>query len=170
VKLGVRYRVFCSELSDVFDNQAPEEWRHDLWALIRQCPDLDWLLLTKRVANARKMMPDGWPLPNVWLGLTAGTQLGWTRDVNILRTIPAAVRFVSVEPMLEPIKADLVGIDWVICCGETDPMKRGRERLTDPDWARDLLRQCKIADTAFFMKQMTGNSPIPDDRMVREFP
>jgi protein gp37 len=58
----------------------------------------------------------------------------------------------------------------VICCGETDPMKRGRERLTDPDWARDLLRQCKIADTAFFMKQMTGNSPIPDDRMVREFP
>jgi protein gp37 len=169
-KLGIRHRVFCSELSDVFDNQALEEWRRDIWELIRQCPDLDWLLLTKRVPNARKMLPEGWPWPHVWLGTTAGTQLGWTRDVNLLRTIPATVRFVSVEPMLEPIKADLIGIDWVICGGETDPRKKGRERPTDPDWCRSLLRQCRHAGVPFYMKQMTSNAPIPEDLMVREFP
>jgi protein gp37 len=84
-KDGVRRRIFCSELSDVFDNKAPDEWRHDLWALIRQCRNLDWLILTKRIQNVPKMAPHDWPLPNVWLGVTAGTQVGWDRDVVLLR-------------------------------------------------------------------------------------
>jgi len=84
-KDGVRRRIFCSELSDVFDNKAPDEWRHDLWALIRQCRNLDWLILTKRIQNVPKMAPHDWPLPHVWLGVTAGTQVGWDRDVVLLR-------------------------------------------------------------------------------------
>ena len=118
-KDGVRRRIFCSELSDVFDNHAPTEWRADLWDLIRSCPDLDWLLLTKRPQNIRKMLPVDWRSgwPNVWLGTTAGHQKAWDR-VDALRTIPATVRLVSVEPMLEPVQVNLDGIGWVIC-GET---------------------------------------------------
>ena len=86
VKDGVRRRVFCSELSAVFDNHVPTEWRADLWDLIRSCPDLDWLLLTKRPQNIRKMLPVDWRSgwPNVWLGTTAGHQKAWDR-VDALR-------------------------------------------------------------------------------------
>jgi protein gp37 len=174
---GVRRRIFCSELSDVFDNQASDEWRVDLWALIKQCRNLDWLLLTKRIANVRKMVPNDSPLPNVWLGVTAGTQIGWDRDVAVLRAIPATIRFVSVEPMLEPIGADLTGIDWVICGGETikpgqkdDHGNQARARFTDPDWMRGLLAQCRKAGVPYFLKQMTNKAPIPDDLLIREFP
>src|SRR5262249_26665131 len=118
-KQGVRRRVFVSHYSDVFDNQAPDEWRAELWAIIAECPDLDWLLLTNRPQNIPKMLPIDWPWPQVWLGATAGTQKAWDHTaVPFLRLIPAAVRFISVEPMLEPISADLRGIDWVICGGE----------------------------------------------------
>jgi len=177
-KDGVRRRIFCSELSDVFDNHAPTEWRADLWDLIRSCPDLDWLLLTKRPQNIRKMLPVDWRSgwPNVWLGTTAGHQKAWDR-VDALRTIRATVRFVSVEPMLEPVQVNLDGIGWVICGGET--VKSGQKndegtpaiaRFMDPDWARDLRDQCSAAGVPFFMKQMTNKAPIPDDLLIREFP
>ena len=70
---GVRRRVFCASLADVFDNQVPPEWRADLWDLIRACPSLDWQLLTKRPQNIARMLPDDWGdgWPNVWLGTTA---------------------------------------------------------------------------------------------------
>jgi protein gp37 len=168
---GLRRRIFCSHYSDVFDNQAPDEWRADLWALIRATPELDWLLLTKRPQNIRKMLPSDWGegWPNVWLGTTAGHQKAWER-VGALRAVPAVLRFVSVEPMLERVNADLDGIGWVICGGEDDKQKKGRERLMDPDWARDLQRQCRAAGVAFFMKQMTARAPIPADLLVREWP
>jgi protein gp37 len=160
VKSRARRRVFCSQLSDVFDNKAPDEWRDDIWALIKKCPDLDWLLLTKKPQNIHKMLPADWGLgwPNVWLGTTAGHQKTWER-VDALRAIAAIVRFVSAEPLLEPVFADLDGIAWVICGGETDPQHKGRERFMAPDWARDLRRQCHEAGAAFFMKQMTGRAP-----------
>jgi protein gp37 len=171
VEEGVRRKVFVNHYGDVFDNQVPDEWRQDLWRIIAECPDLDWQLLTKRAPNIRKMLPEGWPWPHVWLGVTAGTQDGWDRTaVPFLRTIPAAVRFVSVEPMLEPLIVDLTGIDWVICGGERDPRRQGRARHMHPDWARSLRDQCFAAGVPFFMKQMTDRAPIPDDLMVRQFP
>ena len=79
--------------------------------------------------------------------------------------------------MLEPIGADLAGIDWVICGGETIKPEQKDEhgnqavaRFTDPDWMRGLLAQCRKAGVPYFLKQMTNKSPIPDDLMVREFP
>jgi protein gp37 len=178
VRDGVRRRVFCSELSDVFDNQVPDEWRADLWALIKNCPNLDWLLLTKRPQNICKMLPADWGSgwPNVWLGTTAGHQKAWQR-VAALRSVPAIIRFVSVEPMLGPVQADLRGMDWIICGGET--VKPGQKneagtpavaRYMDPAWARDLRDQCRAANVPFFLKQMTNKAPIPDDLLVREFP
>jgi len=68
-----RHRVFCASLSDVFDNQVPKQWRVDLFTLIRETPNLDWLLLSKRPTNMRTMLPPDWSdgYPNVWLGCTA---------------------------------------------------------------------------------------------------
>jgi protein gp37 len=167
---GYPRMIFCSELSDVFDNQVPDEWRADLWKLIAQCTNLDWQLLTKRPQNIEKMLPDSWPLPHVWLGVTAENQTEWNRRVPILTSIPAAVRFVSCEPLLEPIKMNLTDISGLIVGGETDPAGKHRERYMDPDWARNLLHQCRTAGVRFFMKQMSSKSAIPHDLMVREWP
>lgn len=169
VAAGHRRRVFAFHLSDVFDNRAPASWRAELWTLIAQCPDLDWMLLSKRPQNFRTMLPVDWGSGwhNVWLGVTAENQREWQRRVSLLRRTPAMVRFVSVEPMLEQIDADLDGIDWVICGGENNSKT---PRLMDAGWARDLLQQCRAAGVSFFMKQMTRRVAIPPDLLVREFP
>jgi len=116
---GVRARVFCASLADVFDNQVSSLWRLDLWRLIQATPHLDWLLLTKRPQNIAKMVPafgnasgvnswgNGWP--NVWLGVTAENQEDADRRIPILLAMPAAVSFVSMEPLLGPI--DLTHIE-----------------------------------------------------------
>ena len=116
-----RRRVFCASLADVFDNEVPGQWRRDLFDLIRATPNLDWLLLTKRIGNALRMLPwaaEGAPgnmvagsaiYPNVWLGATIVNQEEADRDIPKLLTTPAAVRFLSMEPLLAPV--DLTQID-----------------------------------------------------------
>lgn len=162
-----RRKVFCASLADVFDNQVPAEWRADLWSLVAATPRLNWLLLTKRPQNIAKMLPPDWHngWPNVWLGTTVENKAE-CRRINHLRHIPAAVRFLSCEPLLEEIEPDMTGISWVICGGESGP----GARLMNPAWARSLRDQCAAAGVPFFMKQMTRKALIPDDLMVREFP
>lgn len=109
-----RRRVFCSSLSDVFDNEAPQEWRDALFAEMEAAPDLDFLVLTKRIANVRKMVParwlerGGWPA-HVRLGLTVVTQEEADRDIPKLLAVPARVRFLSCEPLLGPVRLTSVG-------------------------------------------------------------
>ncbi len=104
-----RRRVFCASLADVFDNEVPVEWRRDLFDLIAATPNLDWLLLTKRIGNVRSLYGGAYldsarPLPaNVWLGATICNQDEADRDIPKLLEVPAAVRFLSIEPMLGPI-------------------------------------------------------------------
>lgn len=173
---GVRRRVFCASLADVFDNQVPVRWREDLWNLISETPNLDWLLLTKRPQNIRKMLPawetkpwgDGWS--NVWLGATCGDQAEYDRDWPHLRNVPAVIHFISHEPSLGPLhnlhETDGPPPNWVICGGES-----GHDaRWMDPVWARSLHEACAVAGTRFFMKQMTGKKSIPPDLLIREFP
>ena len=187
-KLGIRYKVFCNSLADIFDNEIDPEWFGDLWRLIRATRNLDWLLLTKRIGNAVKMWPGG-EYKNVWLGATVINQEEANRDIPKLLAIPAAVRFLSIEPMLGPIDLRnvqpaeryeldaLTGfdadqgmpferLDWIICGGESGP----NARLMEYGWAADLRDQCRTAGVPFFMKQMTKKAPIPDDLMVRQFP
>lgn len=122
-----RRRVFCASLADVFDNEVAESWRLDLFWLIRKTPDLDWLLLTKRIGNARSMLaaavcqldPAGeWPvpLPNVWLGITVVNQAEADRDIPKLLAAPVAKRFLSIEPMLGP-----VSLRWLAAWPENAP-------------------------------------------------
>ena len=102
---GVRRRVFCSSLSDVFDNQAPVGARADLFNLIKETPELDWLLLTKRPENIKKMLPDDWGdgWSHVWLGTTCENQEWFDRRWPILAAVPARIRFVSYEPAIGPL-------------------------------------------------------------------
>ena len=119
-----RPRVFCGSLCDVFDNEVPNEWRFDLFRLIESTPNLDWLLLTKRIGNANAMLPFEWNdggRANVWIGATICNQEEADRDIPKLLAVPAAKRFVSIEPMLGPI--DLSGIGETYC-GKTAPELR----------------------------------------------
>lgn len=163
---GVRRRVFCASLADVFDNQAPTEWRIDLFRLIEMTPHLDWLLLTKRIGNAAVMLP--WtdtPWRNVWLGATVANQEEADRDIPKLLATPARVRFLSCEPLLESISFAgrwvehpdparhenwLEAIDWVILGGESGP----GARPCALGWFKDIVRQCKAVGTSVFVKQL----------------
>jgi protein gp37 len=170
---GGRLRVFCASLADVWDNQAPAEWRHDLFHLINNTPELDWMLLTKRPENIAKMLqpatwdiPTKWPWPNVWLGTTAEDQAHFDRRWPVLAQIPAAVRFISYEPALGPLRLGDCRPDWIICGGESGP----GARYMEPSWAASLRDECSAAGIPFFMKQMTGKTPIPPELLVRQYP
>ena len=152
---GYRPRVFCASLADVFDNQAPDEWRADLWQLLRDTPNLRWMLLTKRIGNAAKMLPVDWPFPHVGLMATMVNQTEWDRDFPKLAATPAAWRGVSVEPMLGPIIIGNDRPDWIITGGESGP----NHRRTDPAWVRLMRDQCKRAGIAFHHKQWGGLRP-----------
>lgn len=120
---GRRQRVFCASLADVFDNAVPSQWRADLFSLIAATPNLDWLLLTKRIGNVRAMLDktaylgttdsvlDMMPLPNVWLGATIVNQEEADRDIPKLLATPARVRFLSMEPLLGPVDLGTIDID-----------------------------------------------------------
>lgn len=169
---GRRQRVFCASLADVFDKAVPAEWRTDLFELIRATPDLDWLLLTKRVGNVEAIARAAGGLPkNVWLGVTVVNQTEADRDVPKLLAAPARVRFLSMEPLLGPVdltrlrdgdmdalagKAGMNScprmtpeLDWIIVGGESGPDARPMH----PDWARSLRDQCAAAGVPFLFKQ-----------------
>lgn len=173
---GRKRRVFCASMADVFDNQVDAAWRADLWALIRDCPDLDWLLLTKRPQNIQKMLPAFWDdiRASVWLGTTIEDQERADQNLPHLLKHNSAVRFVSCEPMVGPINLrwamdhaleraegylrrghfapglETIGrLDWVIVGGESGP----HARVADPNWFRSLREQCAYAGTPFLFKQ-----------------
>lgn len=152
-----RPRVFCASLADVFDNHRSIEdtWRRELWTLIDETPNLDWLLLTKRPQNIVKFSPDRWfsqGIPrNVWLGTTVENQKEADRRIPHLVQCPARVRFLSVEPMQGPvsIRRYVRNLEWVIAGGESGH----QARPTNPQWFRDLRDQCAAAELPFLFKQ-----------------
>ena len=103
---GERLRVFCASMADVYDVEGPVSERNRLWETIEATPWLDWQILTKRIGNAAGMVPRTWlttPPPNVWQGISAVTQAELARDMPKLMKLPAAIRFLSAEPLLEDI-------------------------------------------------------------------
>lgn len=173
------------------------EPRTRLFELIWATPNLDWLLLTKRPETWRKVMrdtidsiprrgsgrtalrwnlldwlqegqPSGKPHPsNVWLGVSVEDQARADERIPLLLQIPAAARFLSVEPLLGPVSFDLSGIDWVIVGGES-----GHDaRPMHPDWARSIRDQCVAVGVPFFFKQwgewLPVSRPMDADEVVR---
>lgn len=165
-----RARVFCASLADVFEDR-PEvaPWREELFGLIGNTPNLDWLLLTKRPENVNDMFFDmvapvrlGWEdFPNIWIGTSVENQEQANRRIPHLLQIPAAVKFLSMEPLLgsvdisiymatgwtEPPYDDIV--NWVIVGGESGH----HARAMHPDWARSIRDQCVAAGVPFLFKQ-----------------
>ena len=182
---GERHRVFCASLADVFDNAVDPAWRDDLWRLIERTPNLDWMLLTKRPGNIANMLPVPFDFerlyPNVWLGCTVVNQDEADRDIPKLLAVSAAVRFLSMEPLLGQVRLDQVaaphgmaeGQPWLNALtgyawdndGDTCPTGDrldlvivGGEsgpgaRPMHPDWVRSLREQCVAAGVPFFFKQ-----------------
>ncbi len=150
---GRRARVFCSSMTDwALDDAVIASERAKLWDLIRRTPHLDWQLLTKRADRIIDCLPSDWGdgYPNVWLGVSCENREHGLPRADILREIPAVVRFLSVEPLLEDLGAiDLQGIDWVIVGGESGP----KYRPMDHAWARSLRDQCDGAGVPYFFKQ-----------------
>ncbi len=173
-----RRRVFCASLADWLDTSVPIEWFTELLELIHATPNLDWLLLSKRVGNWESRLEaaadhvwktvgngdlmqwiDAWRFrgsapTNVWIGATVVTPREADRDIPKLLQVPASVHYLSVEPMLDQISIARWltvsgGIDWVICGGESGP----GARPVHPAWVRSLRDECIAAGVAFFMKQ-----------------
>lgn len=173
---GDRWTVFPS-LCDPFDNDVPEAWRDEFWELIGATPHLTWLLLTKRISNAAKMLPNlpvvRSMLENVWLGVSVVNQEEADRDLPKLLRVPAVKRFVSYEPALGPVDFERyfeqypdhngvlvvqndVGIDWLIVGGESS-QGGAKARPFDRAWARMAIAQCHAARVPCFVKQLGSN-------------
>lgn len=223
-------RCFAFDMTDLFGEWVPDETLDKVFAAMALASGLTFQILTKRPERMREyfrrqwgvglsldtfvenvsfvasLAPDGpvdffrFPIPNVWLGVTCENQYWADRRIPVLLDTPAAVRFVSYEPALEPVdlgpflmrvcrncggeddvhlkrtctREDLYSrVEWVIVGGESG----ANARPFDPDWAADVLDQCREEHVAFFMKQL-GGKRFPDDRLeslpedlrVREFP
>ncbi len=165
---GIRARVFCASMADVFEHRATlNQERLRLWKLIDRTPNLDWLLLTKRPQHILAMTPwgDNWP-PNVWVGTSIENQKLAELRLPYLLAVPAAVRFLSCEPLLGPLdlgpwfnRRSYNPIDWVIVGGESGT----HSRPMHPDWAIGLLRQCLSAQVAFHFKQWGHWAPTESE-------
>lgn len=168
---GTRARVFCASMADVFERRAAlNQERARLWNLIDQTPNLDWLLLTKRPQHILSMTPwgDNWP-HNVWIGTSIENQKLAELRLPYLLEVPAAVRFLSCEPLLGPLdlrswfdRRPYYSIDWVIAGGESG----SRSRPMHPDWAIGLLRQCQLANVPFHFKQWGHWAPADRTKVI----
>jgi protein gp37 len=147
--------VFVNSMSDLFHARVPLSYVQQVFEVMRETPRHTYQLLTKRAARLAKVAHQlAWP-SNVWMGVSV-EGAGEVERIDHLRRVPAAVRFVSAEPLLGPLAdLDLTGVDWLIVGGES-----GRNcRPVDPEWVRALRDQCAAAGTAFFFKQWGGRTP-----------
>ena len=147
--------VFVNSMSDLFHARVPLEFVRQVFAVIADTPQHTYQVLTKRSARLRKVAPGlDWPR-NLWMGVSVEDAAALYR-VDDLRSIPAAVRFLSCEPLLGPLNTlDLAGIDWVIAGGESGP----EHRSVDPAWVKGIREMCAAGQVPFFFKQWGGKTP-----------
>jgi protein gp37 len=145
-------RVFVNSLSDLFHDEIPVAFIARVFATMERAHWHRFQVLTKRSARLCELVPQlQWPR-NVWQGVSV-ENAAHAHRISDLRRVPAAVRFLSIEPLLGPIPdLPLDGIDWVIVGGESGPVRRP----IDPAWVRDIRNQCVAAGVAFFFKQWGG--------------
>jgi protein gp37 len=187
--------IFVNSMSDLFHEQVPDDYIARVFAVMAMAKQHTFQVLTKRPERAKKLLagawiqnqvdswagwdlgPHMWPLPNVWLGVSIENRR-FVHRADMLRETPAAVRFISAEPLLGPLIGtmtgvgwpgrehawmddyvgpglDLGGIDWLIVGGESGP----KHRRIDPEWVRDLRNAAAESSTAFFLKQWGGRTP-----------
>jgi protein gp37 len=149
--------VFVNSMSDLFQEQVPVTFIRRVFETMAQCPQHQFQVLTKRAERLSELTEE---LPwsrNVWMGVSIETQ-EYAYRARLLRTVPAAVRFLSVEPLLGRIdRLPLKGIHWVIVGGESGPGARPMKQR----WVENIFRQCRNKDVPFFFKQWGWCSEAP---------
>lgn len=165
--------VFVNSMSDLFHADVPEAFIRRAFDVMADCPRHTFQVLTKRAERLARLAPRlPWP-GNVWMGVSVeSAALAWR--VNYLRDVPAAVRFVSAEPLLSSLRSiDLSGMHWLIAGGESQP----GARAADMEWFRELRDLCARNGTRFFLKQLGGHpskrggaAAVLDGRQWHEVP
>lgn len=155
-------RVFVNSMSDLFHETVPDDYIRKVFEVMGAAHWHVFQVLTKRSKRLTALAPRlPWP-PNVWQGVSVESARYVCR-VHDLTLVPAAVRFLSVEPLLAPISSlPLEGIQWVIVGGESGP----RRRAMSPDWVRSIRDQCVSARVPFFFKQWGGRTPKSEGRVL----
>lgn len=167
--------IFTCSWSDWFIEEA-DEWRIGAWDIIKNTPRHLYQILTKRPERIIENLPKDWGTgwENVWLGVTVETN-DYSSRIDVLKQIPAYIRFVSFEPLLEEITLfNLSGIDWVITGGESGPDSRPCNLY----WVKNIIQECNNNNIPVFHKQNGGNKRINgswgghsiDGIQYREFP
>lgn len=197
IPLGWRkpQRIFVNSMSDLFHADVPDEFIARVWAVMASAPRHTFQVLTKRHGRMRSLLSSEefrlavqrriphagaspyvaaywktWPLPNVWLGVSVEDQKRADLRIPALLDTPAAVRWLSCEPLLGPVDVInglgdgwLTGIDWIVAGGESGPGSRPMH----PDWARSLRDQCQVAGVPFLFKQWGSHRPSAVGSIVR---
>ena len=146
--------IFVNSMSDLFHSErVPFEFVQQVFDVMEECARHTFQILTKRPSRM-KHYPGIWPA-NVWAGTSVeSSEYKWRIDQ--LREVPAAVRFLSIEPLIAPVgELDLAGINWVIVGGESGP----RHRNLDEAWVTEIKDQCMSSKVPFFFKQWGGHTP-----------
>lgn len=154
--------VFVNSMSDLFHAQVPMEFLYQVFQTMEDTPRHQYQLLTKRARRLRRIAHNlNWP-ENVWMGVSVEDSDSVDR-IDDLRQVPAAVRFLSCEPLLGPLNnLDLSGISWVIVGGESG----AGFRPVDPAWVQDIRDQCIASGVPFFFKQWGGRTPKAQGRIL----
>lgn len=157
-------RVFVNSMSDLFHADVPADFIADVWQVMADTPRHTYQILTKRPDRMIEIVPSLRKLPNVWLGTSVEDDEVLFR-LDELRQVPAAVRFVSFEPLIGSVAtADLTGIHWAIVGGESGP----KARHMDAAWVDEIFEICRRDSVAFFFKQWGGRNKKATGRAYRE--
>ena len=156
-------RIFVNSMSDLFHKDVPLEYIQQVFDVMRRATWHQFQVLTKRADRLEELSPQlDWPA-NVWMGVSVESD-EYTFRIDHLRQTGAAIKFLSVEPLLGPIPAlNLTGIQWVIVGGESGPGARPIEE----GWVIDIQQQCQKAGVAFFFKQWGGTNKKKTGRTLQ---
>jgi protein gp37 len=163
--------IFVNSMSDLFHERIPLSYIQEVFAVMRDTPQHTYQILTKRAEQLERLAPElRWP-ENVWMGVSV-EDVDYAWRIAHLRRTPAAVKFLSLEPLLGPLDhLDLSEIDWAIVGGESGP----GARTMDPEWVRSIRDQCLRHGVAFHFKQWGGvnkkrTGRLLDGRVWNELP
>jgi protein gp37 len=154
-------RIFVNSMSDLFHEDVPLDFIKKVFQVIHQTPQHIYQILTKRPERLLELSPHLEFHQNIWLGVSVENQ-NYVNRVELLRQVPANVRFLSCEPLLGELKLDLTDIHWVIVGGESGQ----KHRPMKIEWVEDIRNQCQAAKVAFFFKQVGGRTSKAGGRLL----
>lgn len=156
-------RIFVNSMSDLFHEDIKDSFIQQVFAVMAEAHWHVFQVLTKRAPRLARLAPDLRWTPNIWAGVSVETDDYTWRANHCLRSVPAAIRFVSAEPLLGPLPSlQLDHLGWLITGGESGP----RNRYCDPDWVRDLRDRCQAFAVPFFHKQWGGRTAKSGGRIL----